>query len=186
MVEASTEGAQNVAAIQLGNGQEIERSSEKSNPRGAANRMAATFCAPSVLASTITYLCFFLWLSSRSAYFVSGRVGTFGGSFFAACVSFASRPFTIPLRSIPCVAGERFLRCLSFSSVSCPHRSTFLQLPIDPLQSPVMMPSVCMRLAAPITHARTRSHSSPSRSSSPLHRLRYRFRYFSNAGSHPS
>ncbi len=39
MVEASTEGAQNVAAIQLGNGQEIERSSEKSNPRGAANRM---------------------------------------------------------------------------------------------------------------------------------------------------
>jgi hypothetical protein len=37
MVEASAERAQNVATIKLRDGQEVERSSEKSNPGGAAN-----------------------------------------------------------------------------------------------------------------------------------------------------
>src|SRR2546430_1274147 len=110
---------------------------------------AATFCARSMLAFIITCLCFFPWLSCRSAYLVSGKVGTFGDCSFSACVSFASRPFTIPLRSTRFAAGQRFLRFLSFSSVSCPRPSTFLQILIDRFESPVMMPSSRARTYAP-------------------------------------
>ena len=39
MVEPRTERAQNVAAIQLGDGQEVERRGEEPNPCGAANGM---------------------------------------------------------------------------------------------------------------------------------------------------
>ncbi len=39
MVETSAEGAQDMAAIQLGDGQEVERSGEKPDPGGAANGM---------------------------------------------------------------------------------------------------------------------------------------------------
>src|SRR5713226_9780437 len=38
-VSARVERTQNVATVQLGHGQEIERSGEKSDPGGAANRM---------------------------------------------------------------------------------------------------------------------------------------------------
>ncbi len=39
MMKASIEGTQNVAAVQLGDRQEVERSSEEPNPGGAANGM---------------------------------------------------------------------------------------------------------------------------------------------------
>ena len=39
MMKASIERAQNVAAVQLGDRQEVERSSEEPNPGGAANGM---------------------------------------------------------------------------------------------------------------------------------------------------
>jgi len=39
MVETSTQRAKNVAAVKLGHGQQIERSGEKSDPSGAANRV---------------------------------------------------------------------------------------------------------------------------------------------------
>src|SRR5882762_9258384 len=103
---------------------------------------AATFCARSALACTATCPSLFLLFSSPSVYSVSGKAGMFGERCSSACVSFVSRPCTIPLLLTHIADGERFLHFSSLSSVSCPRRSTFLQLPIDRFQSPAMMPLV--------------------------------------------